>query len=86
MEARYRLVRVAFWLRNWWRKQTMGGLFGLNVPYWVALLCDAMVRAGAAWTSLEQGNGLQENVMGAKELISRIAGCCESAGFEQRQG
>ena len=48
MEARYRLVRVAFWLRNGWRKQAMGGFLGLNVPCWVALLCDAMVRAGAA--------------------------------------
>ena len=48
MQARYRLRRVAFWLLNGWRKRTMGGLFVLNVPCWVALLCDAMVRAGAA--------------------------------------
>ena len=35
--------------------------------------------------SLEQGNGLRENVIGL-ELISRLAVCCESPGFEQRQG
>ena len=57
MQARDRLVRVAFWLRHWWRKPATDDLVVINDRYWVALLCDAMV-----------------------------AGCCENAGFEQRQG
>ena len=47
MEARYRLVCVAVWLRRWWHKQVMAGLFVLNVPCLAALFCDAMVRADA---------------------------------------
>lgn len=49
MEARYRLVRVAFWLRNGWCKPATDDLVVINDRYWVALLCDAMLCAGAAW-------------------------------------
>ena len=48
MQARYRLVRVAFWLRNGWRKPATDDLVVVNDRYWVALFCDAMVRTGAA--------------------------------------
>ena len=50
MQARDRLVRVAFWLRNGWCKPATDDLVVINDRDWVALLCDAMVWEIFAFT------------------------------------
>ena len=57
MEARYRLVRVAFWLRNGWCKPATDDLVVINDRYWAALLCAVTVAGCCENPGFEQRQG-----------------------------
>ena len=50
------------------------------------MLCDAMVRAVAGWSAMEQSHGLLENVIRALETDLKACRVLGKTGFEQREG